>query len=133
MAHDIKLHLQVADGHLRLVPRGNLTDLGIRRILRATEAGLQVFPLVIVDLQESRGIKQGIVTLLQEGLRQIIAQRKQAFPKDRGKAPGKPSSLLSEAAVATAKDNLAPNRPNPAESQDNRLVRLIWGRTDISL
>jgi hypothetical protein len=133
MAHDIKLHLQVADGHLRLVPRGNLTDLGIRRILRATEAGLQVFPLVIVDLQESRGIKQDIVTLLQEGLRQVIAQRKQALPKDRGKAPGKPSSLLSEAAVVTAKDNVPPNRPNPAENQDNRLVRLIWSRADISL
>lgn len=133
MAHDLKLHLQVADGHLRLVSRGNLTDLGIKRILRATEAGLQVFPLVIVDLQESRGIKQNIVTLLEEGLRQIIAQRKQALGQDRGEAPGKPTSLLPKPAVGMAKDNGPPNRPNSAGNQNNRPVRLIWNRADISL
>jgi hypothetical protein len=133
MAHDLKLHLQVADGHLRLVSRGNLTDLGIKRILRATEAGLQVFPLVIVDLQESKGIKQNIVTLLEEGLRQLIAQRKQALGKARGEAPGKPTSLLPKPAAGMAKDNGPPNRPNPAGNQDNRPVRLIWNRADISL
>lgn len=39
-----KLHLQVVDGHLRVVPKGYLTDLRVKRILGATQASLLVFP-----------------------------------------------------------------------------------------
>ena len=35
MVKDSRLHLEVVDGHLRLVPQGNLTDRRISQILRA--------------------------------------------------------------------------------------------------
>ena len=44
MADGSKLYLQVAEGHLRVVPKGYLTDLGVKQILGATQAGLRVFP-----------------------------------------------------------------------------------------
>jgi hypothetical protein len=52
MANDSRFHLQVADGHLRLVPQGDLTERKIRQILRAAEVGLHVFSLVVSDLSQ---------------------------------------------------------------------------------
>jgi hypothetical protein len=80
-----KLYLQVAEGHLRVVPKGYLTELGVKRILGATQAGLRVFPVVVVDLGEAREVSETILTHLEDGLRQIIAEKKQVLLSEPGK------------------------------------------------
>ena len=132
MVKDSRLHLEVVDGHLRLVPQGNLTDRRISQILRAAEVGLQVFSLVVVDLQESRGSEEGALTLLEEGLQQIIAKRKQAILKAQGTESGNHGSLLPKPAMDPAKDKAPRNRPQPVENLDDRPVRLIWSRRGVS-
>jgi len=77
MCNDSRLHLRAADGHLRVMPQGNLTERKIMQILQATEVGLHVFPLVLVDLRASRGSTERALNLLEEGLQRIIAKRKQ--------------------------------------------------------
>jgi hypothetical protein len=89
MADTFKIRLQVADGHLRLEPRGTLSDLEIRQILRVTEAGLHVFPVVIVDLQRSQELEANALALLEDGLRRLIAERKQVLLNVNDKGPGK--------------------------------------------
>lgn len=103
MARDFNISMQVTDGHLRLVSQGNLTDLAVRQLLRAAEAGLCVFPVVIVDLQGAREASAGAVTSLEEGLRQIIAQRKHALLKVESARPRPQYSLLKESAPGLAK------------------------------
>lgn len=80
-----KLYLQVAKGHLRVLPKGYLNALGVKRILGATQAGLRVFPVVVVDLREAREVSETTLTLLEDGLRQIIAEKKQALIAEPGK------------------------------------------------
>jgi hypothetical protein len=76
MAKDARLHLQAADGHLRLLPQGDLTEGKIGQILRAAEVALHVFPMVLVDLRASKGSTASALNLLEEGLKRIIAKRK---------------------------------------------------------
>jgi hypothetical protein len=76
MAKDPRLHLQVADGHLRLMPQGDLTEPKIKQILRAAEVGLRVFPMVVVDLRTSKESTKSAINLLEEGMQRIIAKRK---------------------------------------------------------
>lgn len=99
MAGTFKIHLQVADGHLRLESQGTLSDLEIRQILRVTEAGLHVFPVVIVDLQKSRETGERALSLLEDGLRQIIAARTQVLLNVKENGPGK-RFLLSQKPAA---------------------------------
>lgn len=80
-----KLYLEVAEGQLRVVPKGYLTDLGVKRILGATQAGLRVFPVVVVDLREAGEVSETTLTLLEDGLRQIIAEKKQVLLSEPGK------------------------------------------------
>ena len=96
MARGFNLHLQVADGHLRLVSRGNLNDSKIKQILRAAEAGLHVFPVVVIDVQEAKGTMAEVFALLEEGLRKIILQRKQVLLKADCNGPRKKFSLLKD-------------------------------------
>jgi len=103
MARDFNLHLQVADGHLRLVSRGNLNDLKIKQVLRAAEAGLHVFPVVVIDVQEAKGTTAEDFAMLEEGLRQIISKRKQVLLKTYGNGSPKKFSLLKNSSVGMAK------------------------------
>jgi len=103
MAPDFKLLLQVVDGHLRLVSRGNLTGFKVKQILRATEAGLRVFPVVIVEVQEPPGDPEDVFALLEDGLRYIIAQRTQALLKTEGQGPRKKFSLHQHSAIVRPK------------------------------
>lgn len=104
MANDFKLHLQVADKHLRLVLRGDLTDLGIKQILQTTEAGLRVFPVVIVNLREASGSKENTMNLPEEGLRQIIAKRRQVLLKTQGNGTCRNFCLLKRPAAVNTSD-----------------------------
>jgi hypothetical protein len=81
MAKNFTISMQIAQGHLRLVLNGNLTDIGIMKILRAADAGLNVFPVIIVDLQEAKETTEEAVNLLEKGLQRIISVRKNILLK----------------------------------------------------
>jgi len=85
MVTDSKLFLQVADGRLRLAPRGTLTDRLVRQILGAAQVGFRVFSVVVVDLQEVEKVGEDTLDRLEEGLRQLIAAKKQALFVEPGK------------------------------------------------
>jgi pheromone shutdown protein TraB len=79
MAKEFIITMQVDDCRLCLILQGQLTDLAIKKILRAAEAGLQIFPVVMVEVQEATGTTEGVLAILEEGLRQLISEKKQAF------------------------------------------------------
>lgn len=85
MAIDSKLYLQVDDGRLRLAPRGKLTDRVVKQILGTAQVGFRVFSVVVVDLQEAEEVGEDTLARLEEGLRQIIAAKKQALLVEPGK------------------------------------------------
>ena len=127
MANDTRLHLQVAEGPLQLVPQGDLTEGKIRQILRAAEVGLHVFPMVVVNLQSSRGLTASALNLLEKGLQQIIARKKDALlnpPRDK---PGNITSFASPAAVAPIKDKAPPDQQNRTDMLTAPPLRLIAG------
>ena len=132
MANDSRLHLQLGDGHLRVVPQGDLTECKIRQILRAAEVGLHVFPLVVVDLLTSRGLTASALNLLEEGLQQIIAKRKEVLLKPQRPNPGNNTSFSSPAAVGPAKDKAPPNQPNRTDILAAPSIRLIINPSGLS-
>ena len=73
---DFRLFSQVTDGHLRLVPLGELSSNGVKQLLGASQAGLQAFPVVVVDLQETRNATSEMLDRLEAGLRQLVADKK---------------------------------------------------------
>ncbi|MBM4287888.1 MAG: hypothetical protein FJ135_07025 [Deltaproteobacteria bacterium] len=76
MPPEFRLFIQVSDRHLRLVPLGTLTTQGVQHILGAAQAGLQAFPVVVVDLQEAGEVPEGLLPRLEEGLRQLVAAKR---------------------------------------------------------
>jgi hypothetical protein len=83
MENNFKLLVQLPNWHLRLIPRGTINDLGVKQILRVTEAGLRMFPVVIVDLQETGEFEENSLTILEKGLQQLIAQRGQVILQEK--------------------------------------------------
>ena len=58
------------------MPWGTITASGVKQILGASQAGLQAYPVVVVDLHEIKDLKQEIRDLLEEGLRQLVAEKR---------------------------------------------------------
>jgi len=85
MATESKLYLQVTDGRLRVAPRGNLTDRLVKQILQIAQIGFRVFSVVVVDLQEAEEVDEDTLARLEEGLRQLIAAKKQTLLVEPGK------------------------------------------------
>jgi hypothetical protein len=82
MATDSRLYLQIAEGRLRLTPRGNLTDGVVKQILGAAQVGFRMFSVVVVDLREAGAICADTLAGLEEGLRQIVAAKKEGLPME---------------------------------------------------
>ncbi|AEB08230.1 hypothetical protein [Desulfobacca acetoxidans] len=76
MSHEFRLYLQALDSHLRVAPLGKLTGSGVEQILGAAQAGLRVFPVVVVDLQGAENSTADTLTRLEEGLRQLVSEKK---------------------------------------------------------
>lgn len=76
MSKRFKLHLLVEDGHLRIMPKGDLALKDVNLILGAARSALRVFPVIIVDLQKVRGLAAPVPDLLEEGLRSLISEQK---------------------------------------------------------
>jgi hypothetical protein len=132
MAKDPRLHLQVADGHLRLMPQGDLTEPKIKQILRAAEVGLRVFPLVVVDLRTSKGSTESAINLLEEGLQQIIAKRKHVLLNPQGTDLGNNSACSSNSVVVPARGKGSPRRSKLTDNLAAQPVHLIVSRSDLS-
>ncbi len=96
MGKEFDISMQVGDASLRLVSQGELTDGTMRKILRAVEAGLRVFAVVIIDVQGATEKTAGIYANLEEGLRKIISERKQVLIEVDCKGPRKKYSLLKD-------------------------------------
>ncbi|MDD3581667.1 MAG: hypothetical protein PHW74_11670 [Desulfobacca sp.] len=83
MSKALKLHLQVTDGHLRLLPKGKLNILDVDLLLGAARSGLGFFPVIIIDLVELGKVDNAKLDLLENGLAQIIRERKFALSAER--------------------------------------------------
>ncbi|MBW1917613.1 MAG: hypothetical protein JRI57_06280 [Deltaproteobacteria bacterium] len=82
MPKDFQLHLQVSHGQLRLLPAGWLNPAEVHVILGAARSGLTLFPVIIIDLQQIHKANQESLKLLEEGLEQIIAEKKLALCRE---------------------------------------------------
>ncbi len=76
MSKRFKLHLLVEDGHLRIMPKGDLACQDVKVILGAARSALRVFPVLIVDLVEVRELTAEVPDLLEDGLRSLITEQK---------------------------------------------------------
>jgi hypothetical protein len=76
MTKKLKLHMLVGDGHLRLMPKGNMTLKDINLILGTARSALKVFPVIVIDLLEVREVAEQVPALLEDGLRSLIGERK---------------------------------------------------------
>ena len=79
MSHDYKLHLQVRNGHLRLIPRGTLTTPAVEQLLGVARSALTFFPTLLVDLRGTRQAQDDDLALLEEGLQRLISEKKLAL------------------------------------------------------
>jgi hypothetical protein len=76
MSKRFKLHMLVEDGHLRIMPKGDLAFQDVNVILGAARSALRVFPVLIVDLVEVRELAAQVPDLLEDGLRSLITEQK---------------------------------------------------------
>jgi hypothetical protein len=79
MTKNYKLHLQVRNGHLRLIPKGPLTNPAVEQLLGVARSALTFFPMLIVDLRGAWEVKDANLALLEEGLQQLISEKKLAL------------------------------------------------------
>jgi hypothetical protein len=79
MSHNYKLHLQVRNGHLRLIPKGTLTTPAVEQLLGVARSALTFFPMLLVDLRGTREAQEDDLALLEEGLQQLISEKKLAL------------------------------------------------------
>jgi hypothetical protein len=79
MSHNYKLRLQVRNGHLRLIPQGPLTTPAVEQLLGVARSALTFFPMLLVDLRGTRKAQEDDLALLEEGLQQLISEKKLAL------------------------------------------------------
>ncbi len=80
---EYKLHLQVRDGHLHLIPQGHLTDLALTQLLGVARSGLTFFPVLSLDLRGVRNLTEAYLARLEEGFHQLISEKKLALTSER--------------------------------------------------
>lgn len=79
MTKDYKLHLQVRNGNLKMIPQGPLTNAAVEQLLGVTRSALTFFSMLTVDLREAWEVKDASLALLEEGLQQLISEKKLAL------------------------------------------------------
>jgi hypothetical protein len=79
MTRDYKLHLQVGNGHLRLIPQGPLSARAVEQLLELARSALTFFPMLTVDLRQAWELKDAYLDLLEEGLQRLISEKKLAL------------------------------------------------------
>jgi hypothetical protein len=79
MTQDYKLHLQVGNGNLRLIPKGPLSDRAVERLLGVARSALTFFPMLTVDLRGAWEVKDAYLVLLEDGLQRLISEKKLAL------------------------------------------------------
>jgi hypothetical protein len=82
MSHNYKLRLQVRNGHLRLIPQGPLTTPAVEQLLGVARSALTFFPMLLVDLRGTRKAQEDDLALLEEGLQQLISEKKLALTSE---------------------------------------------------
>ncbi len=76
MSREFKLYLQARGGHLKLMPWGSLTDKEVNQILGVAQAGLRVYPVVVVDLKDSTDVTEDALTRLEGGLKRLVEEKR---------------------------------------------------------
>lgn len=76
MSREFRLYLQVLEGHLGLMPVGSLTEKGVKQILGAAQAGLRVYPVIVVDLKEITDRPDDALARLEEGLQRLVEEKR---------------------------------------------------------
>lgn len=79
MRKRFRLYLQTEKGCLRIVPLGRVTLEQVEPILGAAQSGLRIFPVVVVDLREAAVVAPAVTEQLQQGLQQLVAERRLAL------------------------------------------------------
>jgi len=83
MSKEYRLHLQVADGNLRLIPRGPLSQSAVEQLLGVARSALTFFSMLTVDLRGTWEVKDPCLALLEEGLQQLISEKKLALTREK--------------------------------------------------
>ncbi len=73
MSREFKLYLQAQEGHLKLMPWGSLAEKEVKQILGVAQAGLRVYPVVVVDLKKSTDVTEDALAGLEAGLKRLVA------------------------------------------------------------
>ena len=76
MSREFRLYLQVLEGHLGLMPSGSLTEKGVTQILGAAQAGLRVYPVIVVNLKEVTEMTDDALARLEEGLQRLVEEKR---------------------------------------------------------
>jgi hypothetical protein len=76
MSREFKLYLQAREGHLKLMPWGSLMEKEVKQILGAAQAGLRVYPVVVVDLKDSTDVKEDTLARLEAGLKRLVEEKR---------------------------------------------------------
>jgi len=76
MSREFRLYLQVLEGHLGLMPVGSLAEKGVKQILGAAQAGLRIYPVIVVDLKEITDMTDDALARLEEGLQRLVEEKR---------------------------------------------------------
>jgi hypothetical protein len=76
MSKSYKLHLQVRNGNLRLIPKGPMSSPAVEQLLRVARSALTFFAVLTVDLRGALEIQEAYLEMLEGGLQQLIAEKK---------------------------------------------------------
>ena len=76
MSKSYKMHLQVSNGNLRLIPKGHLSPPAVEQLLGVARSALTFFAVLTVDLRGALEMKDDYLAMLEGGLQQLIAEKK---------------------------------------------------------
>jgi hypothetical protein len=79
MRKEHKLHVQVRNGHLRLIPQGPMSTPAVEQLLGVARSALTFFPMITVDLRGVWEMTAAYLAILEEGLQQLISEKKLAL------------------------------------------------------
>ncbi|MBW1991492.1 MAG: hypothetical protein JRI59_05155 [Deltaproteobacteria bacterium] len=67
---------------MQIRPKGRMEAADVNPILGVAGSGLKVFPVVVIDLREVKGMAAEVPGLLEEGIKDLIAARKLALSRE---------------------------------------------------
>ncbi|MCL4501250.1 MAG: hypothetical protein M1438_05265 [Deltaproteobacteria bacterium] len=83
MTKEYEIHIQVTNGHLRLIPEGPLTQAAVEQLLGVARSALTFFSVLTVDLRGTWEVKDAYLANLEEGLQQLISEKKLALTSEK--------------------------------------------------